>query len=337
MSDSFDPYAEQHASHLQGRRDSRPTALQIIKDNDLVGAWTDKVVLITGATSGIGIETLRAIHATGAKIFITARSMEKADATIKDIRSTSAGKGEIIPIEMDLESLKSVRKGAEEFLSKSSQLNVLINNAGIMACPEAKTIDGYERQFATCHLSHFLLFSLLRDTLLKSSTPEFNSRVVNLSSSGHRASSTHLDNYNLEGIYNEWLAYGQAKTANIHMANHIERLYGSKGLHANSLHPGGIWTPLQKYLPKEATDRWRTPEAEKLMKSPEQGAATTTWAATAKVWEGKGGKFLENCKVSPAADMKSSDALREGYAPWAYDEEAERKLWELSEKLVGVA
>lgn len=335
MSNQMDPYAKQHDA-LNGPGDDRPTAMQVIKDNKLNNAWTDKVVLITGATSGIGIETLRAIHATGAKVFITARSQEKADNTIKDILSTSEGKGEIHTIMMDLESLKSVKKGADEFLSKSQQLNVLINNAGIMACPEAKTEDGYERQFATNHLSHFLLFSIVKDVLLKSSSPGFNSRVIDLASSAHRNGSTKLDNYNLEGIYTEWLSYGQAKTANIHMANQIDRIYGSKGLHALSLHPGGILTPLQKFLPKEAVDAWNTPEMMKHFKSPEQGAATTVWAATAPVWEGKGGKYLEDCKVSPAADMDNPDPLRQGYAPWAFDEEAEKKLWELSEKLVAV-
>lgn len=204
-----------------------------------------------------------------------------------------------------------------------------------MACPESKTVDGFERQFGTNHLAHFLLFSLLRDTLLKSSTPEFNSRVVNVSSLGHKACSVYLDNHNLEGIYAPWIGYGQAKTANVHMANQIDRLYGSQGLHAYSLHPGGIWTNLQVHV-QEQMDKYKgDPVVEAYMKSTAQGAATTIWAAVGKVWEGKGGKYLEDCAVAePAVD---AGQLSGGYAAHAYDPEAEEKLWTLSEKLVGLA
>jgi NAD(P)-dependent dehydrogenase (short-subunit alcohol dehydrogenase family) len=336
MSDPFAPYADAHVwDKLAGPGDARPTAIQICEDNDRVGNMTDMTVLVTGATSGIGVETARAFHHCGARVFFTARSMKKAEETIKDIRSTSAGKGDLIPIEMELESLASVRKGAEEFLKQSDKLNILVNNAGIMACPEAKTVDGFERQFGTNHLSHFLLFNLLKDTLLKSSTPEFNSRVVDLSSVGHKAGSVKLDNYQLEGIYEPWVSYGQAKTANIHMANYIDRVYGPKGLHALSVHPGGIWTGLQVHV-QDMVATWKeNPAIEKFMKSTAQGAATTLWCAIGKVWEGKGGRYCEDCREAPAA--QDSEIMTPGYAAHAYDPEGEDKLWTLSEKLVGLA
>lgn len=191
-------------------------------------------------------------------------------------------------------------------------------------------------QFATNHLAHFLLFKLLAPTLIKSSTPEFNSRVVNLSSSGHLRNPVQLDDVTLKDNYEAWLSYGQSKTANIWMANYIDREYGPKGVHALALHPGGIWTPLQRHLPKEFLEGWKKQEGvQNILKSTEQGAATSIWAAVAKVWEGKGGKYLEDCRVAlPAAQVKSS--FGGGHSDWAYDKEGEDKLWKLSSEICGV-
>ena len=229
------PYAAAHQS-TQGPGDARPTALQIVKDNDLEGKLTDKVIFITGCSSGIGIETARALAVTGARIFCSARDLKKGKAALGDILEP----GRVELIELDMNSLDSVRACADEFLSKSPKLNVLINNAGVMRTPEGKTVDGFETQFGTNYLAHFLLFNLLKPALLAGSTPAFHSRVVNVSSESHRLSEIHFDNLNLEnGAYDPGVAYAQSKVATIYMANEIETRYGPSGLHGLSLHPGG--------------------------------------------------------------------------------------------------
>ena len=322
-------YAEAHQDP-QGPDDARPSALQIVEDNGLAGKMTDKVLLVTGCSSGIGIETARALKATGAKVYVTARDMVKGEKALHGI--LEPGKVELL--QLDQNSLDHVRAFAKDFLSKTDKLNVLVCNAGIMALQtNTKTVDGFEAQFGTNHLSHFLLFQLLKPTLLKSSTPDFNSRVVCVASSGHSNSGVHFDDLGLDHCYTPWLAYGQSKTANIYMANEIDRRYGSRGLHASSLHPGGIWTGLQVHADFSAFRG--KPEVEKNMKSPAQGAATTVWAAVAKEWEGKGGKYLEDCDMSPSVADKG-DSKSAGHAKHAYDSAAEGKLWEVSSRLVGV-
>lgn len=319
---------------LKGPGDARPTALQIVEDNDLVGKLTDKVVLITGTSSGIGIETVRAVKATGAKVYATVRNLAKGRETLADL--LEPGKVELLLL--DTSSFESVRNGVKEFLSKESKLNILINNAGIMALPELTlTPDGFEAQFQTNHLGHFLLFQLLKPTLLASSTPDFQSRVVNVSSIGHRQSPIHFDDLNLSGpgVYDPWVGYGQSKTANIHMANEIERRYGGKGLHAWSLHPGGISTGLQVHV--DFGDLMQLPEIQNYMKSPAQGASTTLLAAVDKELEGKGGKYLDDTQVSPPINPEEAKSLTAtGYADWVYDVDQAKKLWEVSSKLVGV-
>ncbi len=223
-------------------------------------------------------------------------------------------------------------------LSKTKTLNILINNAGIMAVPNLeKTADGFESQFGTNHLAHFLLFELLKPILLASSTPEMNSRVVCLSSSGHRAGPVQIGNYNFErGHYSPWAAYGSSKTANIYLANEIERRYGSKGLHGLSVMPGGIRTGLQEHVPSSVKASWDyDPEIKTYMKSPAQGASTTVFAALSKEWEGKGGRYMEDCAESPAIGP-GAGATAVGYAPHAYDVEDAKQLWADSCKMVGV-
>ncbi|KAJ9157657.1 Short chain dehydrogenase family protein [Pleurostoma richardsiae] len=336
MADPLDRYKEFYVE-IHGPGDQRPTALKIIDDEGLVNKWTDKVVLVTGGTSAVGLETARALHATGAHIYITARDTKKADAAVEHILKNSVGKGPVDVIYMDMTSLDSVKKAAADFLAKSDKLNVLVCNAGIMGTPKLQTADGFEMQFGVNHLAHFTLTALLLPALLRSSTPAFNSRVVAVSSSSHRYSSVHLDDVNLTASYDPYLAYGQSKTANIWMALRLERLYGGRGVHALSLHPGGIWSGLQKYADPVLVEQWKEDqETMVLMMTPEQGAATSVWAAAAAAWEGKGGKYLTNCSVAPPAESMTS-ALEVGYAPHAYDEEGAAKLWELSEKLTGVS
>jgi NAD(P)-dependent dehydrogenase (short-subunit alcohol dehydrogenase family) len=207
-----------------------------------------------------------------------------------------------------------------------------------MATPEGRTKDGFETQFGTNHLGHFLLFQLLKDTLLKSATAEFPSRVVSVASWGHRFGEIRFHDFNFEKEpYNEWLAYGQSKTANIYLANEIERRYGGQNLHSASLHPGGIMTGLMVHVDMANMEAWNTPETQAYFKSPEQGAATSVYVAVSEEWKNKGGKYLSNCveeKPFQGTDIMATGD--DGYAAWAYDEEKEGRLWKESLKLVGL-
>ena len=218
-------------------------------------------------------------------------------------------------------------------------LNTPLTNSSVMATPKGKTKDGFETQFGTCHVAHFYLFQLLKPTLLASSTSDFPSRVVSVSSFGHRSGPVRFDDYNFEkGDYDPWVSYGQAKTANIYLANEIERRYGSRGLHATSLHPGGIYTGLQVHVSSGDSESWETPEVRKYMKSVEQGAATQVYAALSREWANTGGRYLSDC-VEQAAFSHPEDPMflgDDGYATWAYDEEAEGRLWKESLKMVGL-
>lgn len=216
-------YAEAH-KQPKGPGDARPTAMQIVEDEGLVGKLSDKVFLVTGVSSGIGIETMRALYATGGHVFGTVRNVEKGQKAVDDVKSRTKSGGKITLIEMDNESLASVRAAAESFLKQSKQLNILVNNAGVMATPEGKTKDGFETQFGVNHLAHFLLFQLLKPTLLASSSAEFPSRVVSVSSFGHRYGPVRFHDYNFteKDSYDPNLSYGQSKTTNIWLANEIE-------------------------------------------------------------------------------------------------------------------
>ncbi|OAG05693.1 putative short-chain dehydrogenase [Paraphaeosphaeria sporulosa] len=335
MSDPFNPYAAEHAAPA-GPGDARPTAFQIVKDEGRVGKLSDKVIFITGASSGLGIETARALHETGAKLYLGVRDLEKGKKVVDDILSKSTINGDIELLQIGLDSLESVRKAAEEFKTRSGKLNILINNAGIMALPHRTlTQDGHEAQFATNHLAHFLLFQLLKPLLLSSASPAFSSRVVALSSLSHRVGTINFDDLTLKDNYHPFLAYGQSKLANLWMANHITRLYAPQNLFANAVHPGVIFTPLVKHMDAAELEEVRQDEEKmKGIKSVEQGAATTVWAAVGKCWEGKGGKYLENVRVSPPAP-EDADFIVEGYSKLAYDEAGEKKLWETSNALVG--
>jgi NAD(P)-dependent dehydrogenase (short-subunit alcohol dehydrogenase family) len=323
-----------------GPGDSRPTALQIIKDEGLEGQLVGKVILVTGCSSGIGIETIRALHATGATIFATVRDLSKGQTVIDEIlTSTPSNKAPIHLIKMELDSFDSVKAGAKEVLQKTNTLNILINNAGVMSTPEGRTKDGFETQFGTNHLGHFILFQLLKSVLLSSSTPSFPSRVVAVSSFGHRASEIRFHDLNFEKEkYDPWAAYGQAKTANIYFSNELERRYGPQGLHSTSLHPGSIATGLQQHMDPEVVKLMETPEVARWLKSPEQGAATSVYAAVSEEWKGKGGKYLSDCvEQGPVREGSGSMSIGDdGYASWIYDEEKEVRLWKESLEMVGL-
>ncbi|KAG5970914.1 hypothetical protein E4U56_007193 [Claviceps arundinis] len=365
--DPFKPYAALYA-HPAGPSDARPTAQQIIADTTDTGSpnpWAGRVILITGGTAGIGLETVRALHRTGADIFFTARDLNKA-STIKalllredDGKGPPRGKVEVI--EMNLDSLASVRAAAQEFLTRSPRLNVLINNAGVLSYPYTKTGDGFERHWGVNHLAHYLFTRLLLPVMEESSKETggaFCSRVVNVSSAGHRQMSVRLEDYNFDGndggmekrrgdddnhvhlspAYSTWTAYAQSKTANIWTANYIDRVYGPRGVHAMSVQPGGIVTDLPAALPAELTSGMSEDEQLRLHSmSVEQGAATTVWAAVGDVWEGKGGKYLANCAVAEMVPWEEDKfALSASAAAHTYDAEGEERLWELSARLVGL-
>ncbi|KAJ5641913.1 hypothetical protein N7490_005913 [Penicillium lividum] len=322
------------ADHISpnGPGDSRPTAQQIIKDEGLEGKLAGKVILITGCSSGIGIPTAIALATTGATLYLTARNLDKARAALGSLTQQK----NVHLLELDLNSFASVRKCAAEFLSKSSSLNILINNAGIMVPPEGRTIDGFETQFGTNHLAHFLLIQLLKDTLLASTSAQMCSRVIMVSSSGHRASEVQFDDYNFENGYDAWKGYGQSKTAMIWTTNEIDARFGDRGLHSYSLHPGNVSSGLQKHISADLAKQFSALSGlEALEKSPEQGAATTVWAATASDLEGRGGLFLENCQVIGPLPLDAG-LLTPGYASWVYDKEKAARLYDLSLELVKV-
>lgn len=201
-----------------------------------------------------------------------------------------------------------------------------------MNTPYEKTKDGFELQFQTNHLSHFLLFYLLRDLMIASSTPEFHSRVVAVASAAHRYGPCRLDNINFDGEYNGWLAYGSSKTANIYMISQIERLYGSQGLHGYAVHPGGFVSPnLQKFSQAEMAGLVGE-RTEKYLTSQDQACATSIYGTVSSEIEGRGGIYLEGASQSVQPAPADADAIEYGYASWAFDKEKEEKLWEDSKK-----
>jgi NAD(P)-dependent dehydrogenase (short-subunit alcohol dehydrogenase family) len=305
--------------------------MQIIHDEGLEGKLTGSSILITGASSGIGVETAKTLFTTGATLYLTARNLNKAKQALGDLVSSPR----VHLLELDLESLSSVRACAEQLLSKTKTLNILIANAGVMATPEGRTKDGFETQLGTNYLSHFLLFLLLRPALLAAASPQTNSRVILLSSIAHRYSEVEFDNLNLDGEYDRWKAYGQSKCALVWAANEIDRRYASHGLRAFSVQPGGIMTGLAQHLSEEEQSGFtEDPTLGPRLKSPEQGAATSVWGAVARSLEGVGGKYLEDVQIAEAHDV-SGGQWAPGYASYAYSPEKERKLWDVSLKLVG--
>lgn len=321
----------------QGAGDARPTAMQIVRDEGLEGRLVGKVIVITGATSGIGIETARALSATGATLFLTVRDKAKAKITLAGLLESSLTSVSLV--EMDSASFASIRAAAAIILKNSnSQVNILVNNAGIMGVQDLKlTTNGHEIHFATNHLGHFLLFQLLKPALLSSSTPKFHSRVVMVASSAHRACTlSKRDNYNFEeGGYSHGIAYAKSKLANIYMANELDRRYGQAGLHATSLHPGAIDTSISRHLGRGVVDQMLSNEKiRKILKSPEQGAATTVFAAISTAWEGRGGRYLEDCEEAKRG-VDDDEVFGVGYVRQTYDPETEHRLWEDSLEIVG--
>ncbi|MFK7600677.1 oxidoreductase [Deinococcus sp. SM5_A1] len=309
----------------------RATALEVVQGIDLTG----KTAVITGASSGIGVETARALLSAGASVILAVRDTAKGEKIAAELRESTGNQNAQV-IELDLASLAQVREGAARILAAAPAIHMLINNAGIMATPQGQTPDGFETQFGTNHLGHFLLTELLMPALLAAAP----SRVVALSSSGHRRSDIVWDDINFESRpYDRWDAYGQSKTANALFAVGLTQKYGAQGVTANAVHPGGIMTGLQKYVPVEEQRAmgWQD-ESGKLnavFKTTEEGASTTVWAATSPQLEGVGGLFLEDLQESTPLDPQNPDPMF-GHKPYARDAESAARLWTLSEELVGL-
>ncbi|KAL4914778.1 hypothetical protein BDW62DRAFT_219856 [Aspergillus aurantiobrunneus] len=341
---ALDRYAALHAATPHGRGDARPTADQVLLDQQPLGNhWRDKVILITGGTAGLGAESARVLHKTGAKIFIVGRDSVKGQRVANAISAANPDHPAVEVIEMDQSSLQSVRDGAAEFLRRSGgRLNVLMANAGIVASPVKETHDGFEAVFAINYLAPFLLVQLLAPALLASTRPGFCSRLVVVSSAGHRASDIDPDMYNLVGEgYDPSKAYARSKTASILMANEFERRYGGRGVHALSLNPGIIMdTEISRGLPgTPASRRGQYYKMEPLLaqyeKNVEQGAATQVWAAVAKELEGKGGLYLDDVQVASEAKHEGHYCLP-GWKPWVWNEEMAARLWNDSLDMVGL-
>ncbi len=302
------------------------TASEVVADLDL----SYVSALVTGASGGLGAETARALAERGARVTLTARDTAKGEAAAEKIRK-STGNPRIDVIALELMAQGSVRAFAKEFAARHGRLNVLINNAGVMACPLARTAEDWESQFATNHLGHFLLTGLLTP-LLVASAP---SRVISVSSRGHRFSPVVFDDIHFaRRPYDKWSAYGQSKTANVLFAVELDARLASRGVRANALHPGGIVTELGRHLTQDDIKELmsRAPGGKMEWKTPEAGAATSVWGATAPELEGKGGLYLDDCQIG---SVRTSDDDPSGYEAFARDADAARRLWTVSEEHVG--
>jgi len=310
---------------------AKSTASEVLKNVELSG----KTAVVTGGYSGIGLETVRALVARGARIFVPVRSPQKAAESLAAI-------GNVTTLAMDLADLGSVRSFAERVSSATQSLDLLINNAGIMACPETRVGPGWEAQFGVNHMGHFALTKALMPLLR--ATP--GARVVALSSTGHKLSDVRWNDIHFrDTAYDKWQAYGQAKTANALFANALSRRLRDTGGMAFAVHPGGIFTPLQRHLPTEEMIAlgWLGPDGEPSeqaregFKTPEQGASTTVWAATSTALEGKPGVYCEDCDIASPTDLESPFARFRGVNAHACDDESAERLWSLSEDLVAAA
>jgi NAD(P)-dependent dehydrogenase (short-subunit alcohol dehydrogenase family) len=297
------------------------TTDEVLADVDLTG----RRAIVTGASTGLGLETARALAAAGAAVTLAARDQARVSAALDSIRER-VPQAVVDCGTLDLTSLSSVRHFATWFRDQHDQLDILVNNAGVMATPFERTVDGFELQFGTNHLGHFLLTNLLTPLLLASAP----SRIVNLSSGGHRSSDIIWDDPNYESRpYDKFEAYGQSKTANILFTVELDRRLRDHGVRAFAVHPGMIATELGRYMTRDdfkaLSARAKSSPSGGLpaRKSIEAGAATSVWAATAVDLHDRGGVYCEDCSIS------------DQHAPWALDAESARRLWDLSESLVG--
>jgi NAD(P)-dependent dehydrogenase (short-subunit alcohol dehydrogenase family) len=309
-------------------RDRTATALDMVEGIDLAG----RNAIVTGGASGIGIETVRALARAGANVTIAARNETSAEAIAGEINA-ELGAERVAWDRLELGDLASVRDFAARWGDRP--LSILINNAGVMACPLGRTKDGFETQFGTNHLGHFLLSTLLVPALRKGAP----SRLVSLSSAGHMSSPIDFDDPNyLVRDYHPFKAYGQAKTANALFAVEFDRRYRDEGIRAFSVMPGVINTNLNRHMTAELREELGIQPGSKtgleaMYKSPAQGASTSVWAAASPDLEGHGGLYLENNAEAVPWDKSLPRGV--GVMPHALDPDAARRLWDLSEDLTG--
>lgn len=303
---------------------------EILAGIDLTG----KTAVVTGGYSGIGLETVRALASKGAKVIVPVRDEAKAAANLSGVE------GDVSSATTDLSDIASVKAFAAQINAELGQLDLLINNAGIMACPLERVGPGWESQFGVNHMGHFALTKGLMPLLAKAEAP----RVVALSSIAHRRGGIDWDDIQFENRdYHKWVSYAQAKSANALFANALSRRMGEFGGRAFSVHPGGIFTPLQRHLPVEEQVElgWLNPDgtpselARNGFKSTTQGCTTSLWAATSPMLDDKPGVYCEDCDI--AAAITEETPPFSGAALHICDDEAAERLWDLSEALLAAA
>ena len=300
---------------------SEPT--EVLKDIDLEG----KVAMVTGGYSGIGLETTRALKEAGARVIVPARRKDVAKSALSGIVESED------ILNLDLADPSSAQSFVNEFVDSGMSLDILINNAAVMACPQMPTKEGWDLQFAVNHIGHFIITKGLLRAMSSS-----GSRIVTLSSTGHKLSGIQWEDVHFEESYDKWKAYGQSKTAASLLAIEISERMKDEGIKTYSVHPGGIFTPLQRHLEKEemialgwlGEDGELSEMAAANFKSPTQGASTSLWCATSPMLEEVSGVYCENCDV--AVRQEDGPMARYiGVADWAVDTDEAAKLWDLTE------
>jgi NAD(P)-dependent dehydrogenase (short-subunit alcohol dehydrogenase family) len=316
---------------------AKSTTDDVLAGADLKG----KRILVTGVSAGLGVETARALVAHGADVVGTARDLAKAQRATSEVNEAAKKTGTSFEvIELDLASLKSVRDAADKMVADGRMFDVIIANAGVMATPFDKTKDGFETQFGTNHLGHFVLVNRIAK-LIKG-----GGRLVNVSSSGHRFSNVDLNDPNFETTpYEPFVAYGRSKTANILFAVEFDRRHRGHGVRATAIHPGGIMTELSRHMPDGAIEAWAEQIQEQRaaageppfeFKSVPQGAATSVWAGLVASADEVGGKYCEDCQVAELIPADSQvSAISRGVRGYALDTENAKALWKKSEEMVG--
>ena len=297
-----------------------------------------KRVLVTGVSAGLGVETARALVAHGARVVGAARDLAKAERATNEVRAPAPNGGSLELVELDLASLGSVRTCADALVSDGRPFDAVIANAGVMRAPFGHTADGFETQFGTNHLGHFVLVNRIADLIAP------GGRLVNVSSSGHRYSDVDLDDPNFERTaYEPTMAYGRSKTANILFAVEFDRRHQARGVRATALHPGGIKTELGRHMAADELDEIVARINAQLAadgqppyqwKTTPQGAATSVWAAFVAPAEHVGGRYCENCQVSELTEGLVNP-VSPGVRPYALDPERAKALWARSEEMVG--
>jgi len=301
------------------------TAAEVAAGVDLSG----RCVIVTGAASGIGVETARALAETGAEVTLAVRDVEAGRRVAQDIVSKT-GNEAVQVSELDLTDIASIDACVESW---EGPLHVLVNNAGVMNTPEQYTAVGWELQFATNHIGHFALTTGLHDALAADGA----ARVVSVSSSGHGSSPVVFDDLFFDRReYDPALAYGQSKTANVLFAVELTRRWADAGVTANALMPGGIWTNLQRHWDPEELARMKARDASgahgATSKTPEQGAATSVLLATSPKLAGIGGRYFDDCNEAEVVE-EIVDGLH-GVRSYALDAEAAERLWDVSLELL---